>query len=338
MGWKYGCQPFSCRCSQNVTHCRKEICLTCLFKESIPAAPFGNFIYHLWRDDQTENPFRLTTKALKSEEFDKVYNEHLYRLLTRWSWLGSVETSHPQDRSRLKQTHTRGQVSNTHTPNLKNHRKHRYFFDPFVQQAFKRNMGKRTYWIPIARKHLGQQEEFASAKNSPNMSSKSSACFSLRDGQNTTVKRPHLKKIQRTHNKFCYKGIYKTYHNKHVHHLTASTNPPALVWRETHGAQRSGNETVHDPKSQPISDKYKSICNNTSKKTANRSEAAKAMRKTKRRIKRAEHRLHHAHPFVAATKNPSHAEKQRVWSRSYGLQDLLQCSDCALSCAMWLLL
>ena len=44
------------------------------------------------------------------------------------------------------------------------------------------------------------------------------------------------------------------------------------------------------------------------------------------------------HPFVAAAgKNLSHAEKQRVWSRSYGLQDLLQCSDCALSCAMRLL-
>ena len=47
---------------------------------------------------------------------------------------------------------------------------------------------------------------------------------------------------------------------------------------------------------------------------------------------------HHAHPFFAAAgKNLSHAEKQRVWSRSYGFQDLLQCSDCALSCAMWLL-
>ena len=42
MGWKWGCQPFSCRCSQNATHCRKEICSTCLFKEFIPATPFGN--------------------------------------------------------------------------------------------------------------------------------------------------------------------------------------------------------------------------------------------------------------------------------------------------------
>ena len=47
MGWKCGCQPFSCRCSQNVTHCRKETCSTCLFKESIPATPFGNFNHPL---------------------------------------------------------------------------------------------------------------------------------------------------------------------------------------------------------------------------------------------------------------------------------------------------
>ena len=42
VGWKRGCRPFSCRCSQNVTDCRKEICCTCLFKESIPAIPFWN--------------------------------------------------------------------------------------------------------------------------------------------------------------------------------------------------------------------------------------------------------------------------------------------------------
>ena len=42
VGWKWGCQPFSCRCSQNVTHCRKQICSTCLFKTSIPAVPFSN--------------------------------------------------------------------------------------------------------------------------------------------------------------------------------------------------------------------------------------------------------------------------------------------------------
>ena len=29
--WKRGCQPFSCRSSQNLTHCRKDTCGTCLF-------------------------------------------------------------------------------------------------------------------------------------------------------------------------------------------------------------------------------------------------------------------------------------------------------------------
>ena len=36
VSWTCGCQPFSCRCSPNVTHCRKEICSTCLFRESMP--------------------------------------------------------------------------------------------------------------------------------------------------------------------------------------------------------------------------------------------------------------------------------------------------------------
>ena len=42
VGWKCGCQPFSCRCKQNVANCRKETCSTCLFKESIPVIPFGS--------------------------------------------------------------------------------------------------------------------------------------------------------------------------------------------------------------------------------------------------------------------------------------------------------
>ena len=46
MGWKWGCQPFSCRCSQYVTRCRKEICSTCLFEESIPATLLGISIIH----------------------------------------------------------------------------------------------------------------------------------------------------------------------------------------------------------------------------------------------------------------------------------------------------
>ena len=42
VGWKWGCQPFSRPCSENVMRRRTEICSTCLFKESIPSIPFGN--------------------------------------------------------------------------------------------------------------------------------------------------------------------------------------------------------------------------------------------------------------------------------------------------------
>ena len=65
MGWKWGCQLFSCRCSQNVTNCRKEICSTCLFKESIPATPFGNFNHPLpARSRFLRAAARSTTSAL----------------------------------------------------------------------------------------------------------------------------------------------------------------------------------------------------------------------------------------------------------------------------------
>ena len=43
VSWTCGCQPFSCPCSQNVIHCRKEMCWSSLFKESILAIPFWNF-------------------------------------------------------------------------------------------------------------------------------------------------------------------------------------------------------------------------------------------------------------------------------------------------------
>ena len=36
VSWTCGCQPLSCRCSQTVMHCRKEICWTCLFQELMP--------------------------------------------------------------------------------------------------------------------------------------------------------------------------------------------------------------------------------------------------------------------------------------------------------------
>ena len=42
VGWKRGCQPFSCLCLKNVTQSRNEIYATCLSKESIPVISFWN--------------------------------------------------------------------------------------------------------------------------------------------------------------------------------------------------------------------------------------------------------------------------------------------------------
>ena len=42
LGWKWGCQPFSCRCLQNVMHFRMEICPTCLLRNPFLPIHFLN--------------------------------------------------------------------------------------------------------------------------------------------------------------------------------------------------------------------------------------------------------------------------------------------------------
>ena len=48
VGWQWGCQPLSCRCSQNVTHFRKEIYSTCLFS--------GIHSHHSFWESQSSTP------------------------------------------------------------------------------------------------------------------------------------------------------------------------------------------------------------------------------------------------------------------------------------------
>ena len=48
VGWQWGCRPFSCRCWQNVTHCRKEIFSTCLFS--------GIHSHHSFWESQSSTP------------------------------------------------------------------------------------------------------------------------------------------------------------------------------------------------------------------------------------------------------------------------------------------
>ena len=64
MGWKRGCQPFSCPWSENVTFCRKEICSTYLFKASIAAIPLGNAKHLLPTRRFLRAAVRATSSAL----------------------------------------------------------------------------------------------------------------------------------------------------------------------------------------------------------------------------------------------------------------------------------
>ena len=87
VGWKWGCQRFSWRRLQNVRHCRKEICSTCFFKESIPAK-FPVFIFartfKSWRDQ------RVGKRVLLSRESQSSSNSRVdVWVLNQW-WIRMI--------------------------------------------------------------------------------------------------------------------------------------------------------------------------------------------------------------------------------------------------------
>ena len=58
LGWKRGCQPFSCRCSLNVMHCQKEIYGTCWLVSGIHSRSFFlAMTFNSWKY-QSHNPAR----------------------------------------------------------------------------------------------------------------------------------------------------------------------------------------------------------------------------------------------------------------------------------------
>ena len=249
VGWKWGCQPFSCRCSQNVTHCRKEICSTCLFKESIRATPFGNF----------NHP--LPTRSLSSRE-----RQHVRQLcITLW----------------LHHAH------------------------PFVAGAEKRHVSCREA-----------------------------------EGLVTELWSPRIVTMQWLCSQLCYVTAANQWTVVEIELLAT------VGWKW-------GCQPFSCPCSQKGTHCRKEICSTCLSKESMpfdpfvKSKPPLPTRSLSSRERQCVRQLcislwlHHAHPFVAAAekgrKSMSYAEKQRVWSRSCGLQDLLQCSDCALSCAMWLL-
>ena len=88
VGWKWVCQRFSCPCSQHVTHCPKEICLTCLFKESISAKSPVVFLaktFNSWTDQRVGKSGSLSGCIMHAK--NKVSVSKIW-ITGYWFWSG----------------------------------------------------------------------------------------------------------------------------------------------------------------------------------------------------------------------------------------------------------
>ena len=93
VSWKWGWQPFSCRCSQNVTHCRTEICWTCLFKESIPSIPFWNSKHPTYQKlELPESCVRSAISALNHGCIMRIPSLQLQKKIVLWREAESLVT------------------------------------------------------------------------------------------------------------------------------------------------------------------------------------------------------------------------------------------------------
>ena len=75
VSWKWGCQPLSCRCWQNLMRCRKEICWTCLFKN--------------WRNRQITESLSLKHSGILTKKI--LFNEKNSAFCLRYA----CQRSHP---------------------------------------------------------------------------------------------------------------------------------------------------------------------------------------------------------------------------------------------------
>ena len=93
VGWKWGCQPFSFPCSKNVTHCRKEICSTCLSTESMPIMPIPSLRHGVVLFKICYNAVIVLSCALSCAMRLLQTNQHLSRLSFLQQWVGSGAAS-----------------------------------------------------------------------------------------------------------------------------------------------------------------------------------------------------------------------------------------------------
>ena len=233
LGWKCGCQPFSCPCSQNVTHCRMEICSPCLLKSSIPTIPTRSLRLLRAAVCSTTSPLWL-------------HHAHPFVAAAGKACLmqRSIGFSHGVVVSKIRYDALIGLsvvLSECCKP-MNNCR----------DWAFS-NSGLEV-WVPA---------------------------FHLPSLQNVTHRRMEI----------CSPCVLKS----SIPTILCGNSKPPFPTRSLRLLRAA-------------------VCSTTSPLW-----------------------LHHAHPFVAAAEKKLVSCREAEWSRSCGFQDLFRITDCALSCAVWVL-
>ena len=131
---------------------------------------------------KSELPFRISVRAIQPEEFNKTYNEHLYRLLTRWSWLGSAKESHPQRHGfKLDYRAQNNELGKSDFPRKRKCRKPHDLFDPFSTKWFTKKTfpnGNHGIWVPRRSSPSKMAYSFSTRSRPQTMHAKGAAIFS----------------------------------------------------------------------------------------------------------------------------------------------------------------
>ena len=368
MGWKWGCQPFSCRCSQNVTHCNRRFVGHVSFQESIPAIPFG----------YSKHPLPARSRFLRAAERSTCFALWLHhahpfvaatekecvsckeRLVTElWpprsvtmQWLCSqlcyVTAANQWTLFEIELLATVGwkwgcqPFSCRCSQNVTHWQKEICSTSLSKESLPAIHFGYSKHPLPARRRFLRAAVRFTCFAlwlhhAHPFVAATEKECVSCREAERlvTELWPPRFVTMQWLCSQLC---------------CEMAANQRTLF--EIELFSNSGLEVACQPFSCRCSQNV-THCNRRFVEHVSFQESIPAIPfgyskhplPARKRFLRAAVSstcfalwLHPAHPFVAAAgKTLSDAEKQRVWSRSCVSQDLLQCSDCALSRAIWLL-
>ena len=349
VGWKKGCQPFSCPCSQNVTHCPKKICSTSLSKESIPTIPFGNLNHPLPARS------RFLRAAVRSTCF-ALWLHHAHPLVVLWDGCKPTNTSEIELLATVGWKWGCQPFSCRCSQNV-THCNTRFVGHVSFQESIPAiPFGYSKHPLPARSRFLRAAERstcFASWLHPahPFVAATEKECVSCKEAKGlvTELWFPRFVTMQWLCSQLCYLTAANQRTLFEIELLATVGWKCGRMFAECHAVGwKWGCRPFSCRCSQNVKHWQKEICSTSLSKEslpAIHFGYSKHPLPARWRFLRAAERstffalwLHHAYPFVAATgKNLSDAETQRVWSRSCVSQDLLQCSDCALICAVRLL-